>query len=143
MRERESFLTSMEQRFSRVAGWLAARRRSAGEAGARDLHARTEALREEIARARHAFDEKVHEDLARVRTNLEDMKSDYGVPPPHYALRREELEALRRHLHTTARLVKDLSTADSPGWNAANEEYERSWDELERAFESEGDAASP
>jgi hypothetical protein len=143
MRERESFLGSVEQRFSRVAGWLAARRRSGEGAGERDLHARTEALREEVARARRAVGEKVHEDVGRVRASLEDMKRDYDVPPPHYALRAEELEALRRHVHTTAHLMKDLSVADSPRWDAANEEYERSWAEVERAFEEEGRAASP
>jgi hypothetical protein len=140
MRERENFLRSMEQRLSRIAGWLADRR-PGGEEG--NLHTRAETVREEVARARRAFGWAVNEDLARVRASLDDMRSDYGVPPPHYALRREELEELRRHLHTTARLVKDLSTADSPGWNAANEEYERSWEELERAFEGEGNAASP
>jgi hypothetical protein len=39
--------------------------------------------------------------------------------------------------------VKDLANADAPGWNAANEEYERSWEEVERALEGQGDAASP
>jgi hypothetical protein len=142
MRERESFLASVEQRLSRVAGWLAARRRGEG-AGERDLHARTEALREELARARRAVGEAVHEDVARVRASLEDMKSDYDVPPPHYALHAEELEALRRHAHTTARLIPELASADSPRWDEANEEYERSWAEVERAFEEEGRAASP
>jgi hypothetical protein len=143
MRERETFLRSMEHRLSRLAGWLGARRHGGEKGDERDLHARAEALREEIARARRAFGWAVHEDLARVRDSLDDMRSDYGVPPPHYALRREELDALRRHLHTTARLVKDLANADAPGWNAANEEYERSWEEVERAFEGQGDAASP
>ncbi len=142
MRERESFLRRMEERLSRMSGWLADRQ-TGEQPGAGDVHERAEALRRELARARRAVGEAAHEDLARVRATLKDLKADYDVPPPHFALRRAELEALRRHLHTTAQLVRDLSTADSPRWNAANEEYERSWAEVERAFESQGDAASP
>ncbi|HEX9400272.1 MAG TPA: hypothetical protein VF912_09200 [Anaeromyxobacter sp.] len=142
MRERESFLRRIEERLARMSGWLADRR-SGEQLAAGDAHERTEALRRELVRARRAFGDAAHDDLARVRASLEALKADYDVPPPHFALRRAELEALRRHLHTTALLVRDLSTADSPGWNAANEEYERSWAEVERAFESQGDAASP
>jgi hypothetical protein len=36
-----------------------------------------------------------------------------------------------------------MSTADNPNWDQAEEEYERSWEELERAFEAEGGTASP
>ncbi len=142
MRDRESFLRRVEERLARMSRWLADRRRGE-QTLAGDLHGRTEALRRELARARQAFGGAAHEDLARVHAALEDMKSDYDAPTPHFALRRTELEAFRHHLHTTARLARELSTADSPGWNAANEEYERSWAELERAFEAEGDAAPP
>jgi hypothetical protein len=143
MRERESFLRRVEEGLSRMSGWLAARQRGSEQDGAREPHARVEALRREIALARHAVAETAREDLARVHASLDDMKRDYDVPPPHVALRREELEAFRRHLHTTARLLRERATADSPNWERANEEYERSWADLERAFESEGGAASP
>jgi hypothetical protein len=142
MREHDSFLQRLEERSSRVAGWLSARRHGGG-AGERDLHARAEALREEVARARRALAHTVHEDVARVRASVEDMRRDYDAPPPHYALQRAELEALRRHLHLTALLVPELANADSPRWDEANEQYERSWLEVERAFEERGHDASP
>ncbi len=143
MREHEGFLRRLEETLSLMTGWLATRRRGGEQAGTRDRHAPVEALRHEIAEARRAIAETTRADLARVRANLDDLKRDYDVPPPHTALTRAELEAFRRHLHTTARLLRDLSTADSPTWDQANEEYERSWEQLERAFESEGGSASP
>ena len=143
MREHESFLRRLEETLSRMSGWLAHRRRGGEQAGTRDRHAPVEALRREIAEARRAIAETTRVDLARVRANLDDLKRDYDVPPLHTALTRAELEAFRRHLHTTARLVLDLSTADSPTWDQANEQYERSWAEVERAFESQGGSASP
>jgi hypothetical protein len=142
MREHETFLGRLEETLSRASAWLLARRR--GEpTGTGDWHARVEALRDEIAAARRAAAETARADLARVRAGLDDLKRDYDAPLPHTALRREELEAFRRHLRTTARLVRDLSTADSPTWDQANEEYERSWAELERAFESDDRPAAP
>jgi hypothetical protein len=143
MREHESFLRRLEEKLSRVSGWLAARQRGSEQAGTHHPHARIEALRREIAAARSAIAETTRADLARVRESVDDLKRDYDVPPPRTALSRAELEAFRRHLHTTARLLRDLSTADNPSWDQANEEYERSWAEVERAFESEGGSASP
>ncbi len=58
------------------------------------------------------------------------------------ALTRAELDAFRRHLHTTARLLRDLSDVDSPNWRQATEEYDRSWAEVERA-RTGGESASP
>jgi hypothetical protein len=142
MREHDGFLQRVEQRFSRLAGWLSTRRRG-DAAGDRDLHAVAEALGDEVARARRALADTLHEDVARVRASLEDMSRDYDAPPPRYALHRAELDALRRHLHVTARLIPELANADSPRWDEANEQYERSWLEVERAFEEEGQAASP
>ncbi len=142
MREHESFLRRLEETLSRAAEWLSARRHGE-QAGADDRHARVEALRREIAKARHAVAETARADLARVRAGLDDLKRDYDVPLQHTGLGRGELEAFRRHLHTTALLVHDLSTADNPRWDEANEEYERSWADVERAFEAEGGSASP
>jgi hypothetical protein len=82
-------------------------------------------------------------DLERARASVEDLERDYEVPPPHEALSREELEMFRRHLRTTARLLRERADLDDPDWVKANEEYERSWTELERAFEAQGGAASP
>ena len=143
MREHESFLGRLEETLSRISGWLAARRHAGEQGRTRNRNVPVESLRREVAEARRAVAETARADLARVRASLDDLKGDYDVPPPHTALTRAELEAFRRHLHTTARLVRDLSTADSPTWDQANEEYERSWEEVERAFESEGGSASP
>jgi hypothetical protein len=142
MRERESFLRRMEERLARVSAWLAERRRGK-KANAAGLHVRTETIRREIALLRRSAGAIAHQDLARVRASLDGLRADYDVPPPHYALRRAELDAFRRHLQTAARLASVLSNVDDPGWDAASEEYERSWAEVERAFESQGDAASP
>ncbi len=67
------------------------------------------------------------------------MERDDEVPPPHGALRREEIQALRRHLRLTARLLPHISNLDDPGWGPAREEYERSWEEVGRAFEGGSD----
>jgi hypothetical protein len=139
MREREGFLRRMEERLSRMSGWLSARQ-GGGEHGA-GRHERVEALRRELEIARRKVGDVTHDDLARVRASLEDLRHDYDAP--HTALHRAELETLRRHLHTTSRLLDDRSNLDSPRWAEANEEYDRSWTELERAFEGEHGAASP
>ena len=136
MRDHEGLLGRLEERLSRASDWLAARHGSE-QAAAPPERRRLEALRREIAQARRAVAEIARADLARVRDGFEELKRDYDAPPPHTALSRAELDAFRRHLHTTARLVRELSTADSPTWSQANEEYERSWAEVERAFESE------
>lgn len=143
MHARESFLGRLEEGLSRMSEWLAARRHRSDAAGAREQHARLEAARREVASARRAVAEKAHADLARVRASFDDMKSDYDVPSPHVALSQQEREALRRHLNTTARLLRDRSNLDDPNWEPANEEYDRSWAEVERAFESAGEPASP
>jgi hypothetical protein len=135
-KDRQGFLRQLEERLSRVSSWLAARRRAGEQAPERDLHARVELLRREISRARHAAAEAAQDALAKARASLEDMARDYGVPPPHAAPRREELEALKRHLERTATLLPHISNLDDPLWGPAHEEYERSWDEVERALEA-------
>lgn len=140
--DRHGFLRQLEHRLSRVSGWIAARRRPGGQASEQDLHARVELLRRDISRARHAAADAAHDTVASARTTLDDMARDYEVPPPHTALRREELEALRRHLQHTGSLLPHLSNLDDPRWGAALEEYERSWDEVERAFEAKGGGAA-
>jgi hypothetical protein len=136
--EREGFLGRLEERLSRVSGRLAE-----GRHGAKDLRGRTEAIRGELERLRSAVGAIAREDLARVRATMDDLRSDYDVPPPHFALRREELEVFRRHLATVSRLMPVLSNLDDPRWEAAYEEYDRSWAEVQRASEPEGDAAAP
>ncbi len=143
MRERESFLKRLEERLPRMAGWLVGRQRGEEDAGLARGRARIEALRREIADARRSIAESAKYDLARVRASLDDMKRDYDAPPPHTALSRAELEAFRRHLHTTARVLGDISNLDSPNWTEAYEEYERSWAELEHALGSKGGTAAP
>jgi hypothetical protein len=141
MRQHESFLGRLEETLSRMSEWLAARRRD--EQG-RGRHARVEALRREIAEARRGIRETARADVARVRASLDDLTRDYDAPLPHTSLSHVELEAFRRHLHTTARLVRDFSNIDSPAWDEANEEYERSWADVERAFDSQqGESPSP
>ncbi len=141
MREHDSFLKRLEETFSRVSAWVA-EHRGGEESGSHRGHARIEALRRELADARRAIRETSRADLARVRASVADLQRDYDVPPPHTALSRAELDALRRHLHVTARLLRDLSDVDSPRWNQAHDEYDRSWAEVERA-RTEGEPASP
>lgn len=140
MREHDSILGRLEETFARASAWIAGRRQGGGHAGQRRLAA----LRAELAAARRSLRETGRADLARVRATLDDLKSDYDVPPPATAFTRAELDAFRRHLHTTAGLVRDLSNLDSPTWNRSYEEYERSWDDLERARSAgEREPASP
>lgn len=143
MREHGGFLGRLEETLSRIGGRLAARGRGGERAGAGERRARLEALRRDVARARGAMTETARADLARVRASLQDLRHDYDVPPQHTALTRAELAAFRRHLRTTARLLGDLSNLDSPGWDRAHDEYARSWAEVERAFGSGGEPASP
>jgi hypothetical protein len=142
-RDREGFLRQLEQRLARVSSWLAARRHAGEQAHEQTLHARVELVRRDVSRARHAAGEAAHDAVASARAALDDMARDYEVPQARTSFRHEELEALKRHLQRTARLIPHLSNLDDPGWTAANAEYERSWDELERAFEGEGGAATP
>jgi hypothetical protein len=140
MREHDGFLGRLEETLSRIPAWVD---RRVGE-GARlqGGHGRIEAVRREIADARRGIRETGRADLARVRQSLEDLRLDYDVPPQATALTAAELHALRRHLHTTARLMHDLSDLDSPRWSAAHEEYERSWAEVEGAY-ARSASASP
>ena len=120
-----------------------------GRAGSRDVvivlddSLSMQAARESLAAYVHAAADDVRRAVARARATLEDMDRDYEAPPPHVALRRDELQALRRHLQLTANLLPHVSNLDGPGWPTAHEEYERSWDEMLRAFHSEGGAAAP
>jgi hypothetical protein len=140
MRDRDSFLQRLEARLGRVSRWLAERPDDARSA---EVQARAEALRSEIARVRRSAGEAARGDLARAREEVHDMAQELGGgPPPHAALRRTEVEALRRLLATTARLLAPLSKADDPEWARADDEYERSWLEVERAFEAEEGPAS-
>lgn len=142
MREDDSFLNRLEETLSRMSAWISARRRGGEQATAHRDHARIEALRRDIGEARRGLLEAGRADLGRVRTGLDDLERDYDFAFPHTALTRAELEAFRRHVQTTARLMRDHSNLDSPNWNEAHEAYERSWADVERAY-SEGASASP
>jgi hypothetical protein len=142
MRDRESVLRRLEERLSRVSGWLSERRHG-GQPGAGDLPARTDALKSEVSRLRRSLGELAHEDLGRARASVEAMGEDYDVPPPRFGLQPQEAEAFRRYLAAVARLEPIISNLDDPRWDVAHEEYERAWDEMERAFVPEGPAASP
>jgi hypothetical protein len=142
MRDRESVLRRLEERLSRVSGWLSERLHG-DEPGAKDVVARTLAIRDDVARLRRSFGEVAHEDLAKVRASMVSLRNDYDVPPPRFALRPEELKAFQRYLATTARLEPIISNLDDPRWDAAHQEYERAWAAMEAMFEPEGSAASP
>ena len=88
---------------------------------------------------RRATAEDAHDVVARAQASLEDMERDGEVPPPHGVLEREEVQALKRHLRLTARLLPHISNLDDPAWGPAHNEYERSWDELQRAFDGRSD----
>jgi hypothetical protein len=136
--QREHFLGRLEDRLSRLSGWLAGRRR-AGEQAPGPLHSRVESRRREISRARRATGQEAHDVVARAQATVDDMERDDEAPPTHGPLRREELQALKRHLRLTVRLLPHISNLDDPRWGPAHEEYERSWDEIHRAFEGESD----
>ncbi|WP_242392961.1 hypothetical protein [Anaeromyxobacter oryzisoli] len=143
MQGREGFLRRLEDGLTRMSGWMTARRRG-GEHGAPvPADTRLEAIRRDVARLRRAAVRIEQDDVARIRRSLDDMTGDYEVPSPYVALSHGEREALRRHLRTTARLLRDRSDLDDPNWEPANEEYDRSWADLERAFEAAGEPASP
>lgn len=133
-RDRQELLRRLEDRVSAVSSWLAARR-NAGEQHLEQLHARVESVRRDVSQARQGTAHSVHDALARARATVADMERDYEAPPPHVALRGEELQAMRRHLQLTARVLPHVSNLDDAGWGPAYEEYVRSWDELSRAFE--------
>jgi hypothetical protein len=142
-RDRQGFLRQLEDRLSRVSSWLHTGRHASEQAAERDLHARVELLRREITRVRHAASDSAQGALASARASLDDMARDYDVQQPRTSFSRPELELLRRHLHRTGALLPHLSNLDDPRWTPAHEEYERSWDAVERAFETEGTDAIP
>jgi hypothetical protein len=112
--DRHEILRAVGEQLSRVSSWLASRRRPGDESAPEEV--------------RHA--------IASGRAALDDMEHDYEAPPAHVAFRREELQALRRHLGLTARLLSHLSNVDDPDWEPARAEVDRSWDEMRRAFET-------
>ncbi len=73
--------------------------------------------------------------LARARATVDEMQREDQVPQHQVPLRREELRALKRHVQLTARLLPHISNLDDPRWASAHDEYERSWDEVHRAFQ--------
>ena len=136
--DRQETLRELEERLSRVSGWLAGR----GEQATRWLRTRLESVQRDVSRARRAGAQDLRDAVASARATLDDMDRDYGAPPAHVALHPEELRALRHHLQLTAGLLPHLSNLDDPGWDRAREEYDRSWVEVRRAFEEEGGAAA-
>lgn len=137
-RDREELLRRIEDRLSTVSKWLAARR-AADERRLEGLRALVEWVRRELE---SEIARSAHDALARVRAATDGMDGGDGMPPPPAALRREELESLRRHLQLTATLLPRLSNLDDPGWGPAHEEYERSWEGVRHAYE-EGRGARP
>ncbi|HET6414400.1 MAG TPA: hypothetical protein VFG53_20295 [Anaeromyxobacter sp.] len=140
--DRHELLRELEERLSRVSRWLAGRRPKGDQAWER-FQALLESVRRDITRARQAGAQEVREVAKSARASLDDMERDFEVPHVRSTFRGEELQALRRHMKLTARLLPHLSNLDDPGWRPAHEEYERSWDELRRAFEADGGAAAP
>ncbi len=127
-RDREELLRLVEERLAAVSRWLAARR-VAGERHFEQLRAHLESVRRELRK-------DTAQSLARARAAVDEMERDFEIPPPRASFPREELRALIRHLRLTAALRPHLSNLDDPGWRLAHEKYERSWDELARAFET-------
>ncbi len=127
-RDRKELRWMLEDRLSTASRWLAARR-DAGERELEELRAHLESVQREL---RKDAAQSVRDALARARATLDDMDREIDAPPGPAAIRREELEAMRRHLRVTATLLPHLSNLDDPGWGPAHEEYERSWDEILR-----------
>ena len=122
--------TIVEDRLSTASRWLAARR-DAGEREVEQLRADLDSVGREIRKdAAHS----VQDTLARARATLDDMDRELEAPRTHATIRRDELEAMRRHLRVTATLLPHLYNLDDPGWGPAQEEYERSWDEIRRVM---------
>ncbi len=138
-RDRQELLWLLEDRLSAVSRWLAARR-VAGERSVEQLRAHLESVRREL---RKESAQSAHDALARARATVEEMEREDQVPQLHGPPRREEVQALRRHLELTATLLPHMSNLDDPGWAAAHDDYERSWEEVHRAFEGQGGAAAP
>ncbi len=131
-RDREEIRwTIVEDRLSTASRWLAARRH-AHEADLESARANLDRVRREL---REDAAQSVRDALARARATLDDMDRELDAPRTHATIRREELDAMRRHLRVTATLLPHLSNLDDPGWGPAHEEYERSWDEILRVME--------
>lgn len=137
----KSVASRTEDRLSVLSAWLATRR-SAGARHLARLHAHLESAPREV---RSGSAHLMQDALARAREVADeverDMERDYGAAPPRPGFRREELQALRRHIRLTSALLPHLSNLDDPAWRPAHEAYERSWDELLRALG--GAAAAP
>lgn len=132
--DRHEFLRVLEGRVSRVQDWLA-ERRHAGEHDLERLRARLSTLRQAVSQARQGTAQEAHDALAHARAALADIEGEYEGPPISGALGGEELRALRRNLRLTATLLPHLSNLDDPDWRRAHDDYDRSWDEVHRAFE--------
>ncbi len=130
--------TIVEDRLSTVSRWLAARR-DADEREVEQLRADLDSVWRELRE--HAAKSMRH-GLARARARLDAMDCDLDPIPRPATIRREELDAMKRHLRVTATLLPHLANLDDPGWGPAHEEYERSWDEIHRAMERDA-ARSP
>lgn len=135
--DRQALLGRVEDRLSTLSRWLAARR-VAGEQRLERLHAHLESVRREM---RNEMKQSAQDGLARARATVDEMEREDEIPQLQGPLRREELHALRRHVQLTATLLPHMSSLDAPGWGAAHEEYERSWEEVHRAFEAQGGTA--
>ncbi len=131
LHDREELLRLLEDRLSTVSRWLAARR-VAAERHVEELGAHLASARREI---RKDAAQSAHDALARTRATLDDMDREIDAPPGPATIRREELDAMRRHLRLTATLLPHVSNLDDPGWRSAREEYERSWEEIHLAME--------
>ncbi len=130
-RDREELRWILEDRLSTVSRWLAARR-DADEREVEQLRADLDSMQREL---REHTTRSVLDALARARATLDDMDRELDAPPVPATIRREELDAMRRHLRLTATLLPHVSNLDDPGWGPAREEYERSWDEVHRAMQ--------
>src|SRR5512138_2469510 len=122
--------TIVEDRLATASRWLAARR-DADEREIEQLRADLDSVWREFRE--HAA-KSIRHGLARARARLDDMDRELDAPPVPATIRREELDAMRRHLRLTATLLPHLSNLDDPGWGPAHEEYERSWDEILRVM---------
>jgi hypothetical protein len=132
--DRHEFLRFLERRVSCVQTWLAERRR-VGEHDLDRFRACLAMLRQAISQARRGTAQEAQDALAQARAALEDMEREYEAPLGSIAPRREELRALRHHVWLTATLLPSLSNLDDPHWRRAHDMYERSWEEVHRAFE--------
>ena len=139
--DRHQRIRRLEDRLSLVSTCVAARR-GAGEHHLQQLHLQLESARRGLRTTTAQF---LQDGLARARAVADeverDMERDYGAAPPRLGFRRDGLRALRRHMQLAFALAPHLSNLDDPGWRSAHDAYQRSWDEVYRAFE--GPAGAP